>query len=168
MGCLGVHFALTPEQASRFLRLPAGDDEALLAFVEEMEEGADGEGWDEEWVQQTDKAWDAIHRSLTGGTLEHGDSPLHKCILGAANRHTGDDYLVSFLAPREVEEVAAAIGSIDRDGLRRGYEQIDPDSYQGFLSDDDFEYTWHEFAELRDFYRKAAEAGRALMFTVDQ
>src|SRR5438876_2171805 len=105
MSCRGVHFALTAEQAARFMELPNGDDESLLAFVEELEEGSDGEGWEAEWVQETDKAWDAIHRCLTDGTLENGNSPCHKCILGPVNMHIGDDYIVSFLDPQEVKEV---------------------------------------------------------------
>lgn len=76
MSCLGAHFALTMEQASRFMGLPDGDDIALREFVEEIEEGADAEGWDDEWVQETDKAWDAIHRCLTDGKLEYGDTPF--------------------------------------------------------------------------------------------
>ena len=85
MGCLGVHFALTMEHASRLLDMPGMDDDGLMAFVEDMEEGADGKGWDEEWVQETDKSWDAIHRCLTDGKLEWGPTAFPKCILGMHN-----------------------------------------------------------------------------------
>jgi Domain of unknown function (DUF1877) len=30
----------------------------------------------------------------------------------------------------------------------------------------DFEYTWENFLDVRRFYKKAAEAGRAVIFTV--
>jgi hypothetical protein len=30
------------------------------------------------------------------------------------------------------------------------------------------DYTWHWFEQVRDFYRKAAAANRAVIFTVDQ
>src|SRR5262245_21860578 len=168
MACRAGHFALTAEQASRFMAIPSANDELLMAFVEEIEEGPDGEGWDAEWVQETDKAWDAIHRCLTDGTLEHGDSPFHMCILGPVNLHVGDDYIVSFLDPQEVKEVATAIKDIDRQWLRRKYDAIDAESYQGELSDGDFEYTCGWFQPLRDFYQKAAAADRAMLFTVDQ
>jgi hypothetical protein len=150
------------------MRLPDGDDESLMAFIEEVEEGHNGEGWDAEWVQETDKAWDAIHRCLTDGNLEYGDSPFHKCILGPVNLHIGDDYIVNFIDRQEVQEVAAAIKDIDRQWLRRKYDTIDAESYQGELSDRDFEYTWGWFAPLRDFFQKAAVANRAMLFTVDQ
>ena len=33
---------------------------------------------------------------------------------------------------------------------------------------DAFDYTWHWFTKVRDFYGKAAAADRAVIFTVDQ
>jgi hypothetical protein len=168
MACRGVHFALTDEQASRLMDTPGMDDEHLMAFVEEIEEGPDGEGWDAEWVQETDKAWDAIHRCLTDGQLEWGRSPYHNCILGRDNLYEGDDYIMSFLEPEEVKEVAEAIKDIDRGWLRRKYDAVDTSNYQGVLSDDDFEYTWSWFEPLREFFQKAAAANRAMLFTVDQ
>lgn len=167
MGCRAVHFALTDEQASRLMDTPGVDNDFLMAFVEEIEEGADGQGWDEEWVQETDKSWEAIHRCLTGGKLEWGDTPFHKCILGSDNLYEGDDYLMSYLDPEEVKAVAAAIKDIDREELRRRYDAIDPADYDG-LVEDDFEYTWSWFPHLRDFFQKAAAANRHMLFTVDQ
>lgn len=163
MGCRGVHFALTDEQAARLMETPGSDDESLMAFVEEIENA-----WDREWLQETDKAWDAIHRCLTDGKLEYGFTPYHKCILGSDNLYEGDDYVISFLEPGEVKEVAAAIKDIDREELHRRYQAIDTDTCQDELSDDDFEYTWAWFRHLRDFFQKAASAGRAMLFTVDQ
>ena len=168
MACRAVHFALTAEQATRFLEIPDGDDESLMAFVEEIEEGETGEGWDAEWVQETDKAWDAIHRCLTDGKLEYGDTPFHKCILGPVNLYADDSYIISFLDADEVKEVAAAIKSFDRESLRRKYDAIDTESYGCELSDSDFEYTWSWFPQVRDFFQRAAAAGLAMLFTVDQ
>jgi hypothetical protein len=162
MACRGVHFALTPEQTERLTSVSNADDEFLMAFVDEIEKE-----WDEEWLQETDKAWDAIHRCLTGGELEYGDTPLHKCILGSRNLHKGDDYIINFLSPGEVKEVAAAIRDIDRNELRRRYDAISVGGYER-VTDDDFEYTWSSFPHLRDFFQKAAAANRAMLFTVDQ
>jgi Domain of unknown function (DUF1877) len=161
MSCRGVHFALTDEQASRLIDTPGADDDFLLDWLEEIEEK-----WDEEWLQETDKSWDAIHRCLTDGKLKWGDTPLHKCILGAENLYKGGDWIMNFLRPEEVKEVAAAIKNIDSDELRRRYDAIHR-SY-GKLSDEDFEYTWSWFPQLRDFFQKAAAANRAMLFAVDQ
>ena len=167
MACLGVHFALTLEQSSRLMDTPGMDDDGLLAFVLEIEEGPNGKGWDAEWVQETDKSWDAIHRCLTDGKLEWGRTPFHYCILGSDNLHEGDDYIMNFLEQEEVKEVATAIKGIDRAELRRRYDDIDTETY-GELSDSDFEYTWGWFSHLREFFQKAAAANRAMLFTVDQ
>jgi hypothetical protein len=142
---------------------PGSNNETLLAFVEDVE-GA----WDKEWLQETDKAWDAIHRCLTDGKLEFGDTPYHKCILGSDNLYEGDDYIISFLSPEEVKEVAAVIEDIGPDELRRRYDAIDTKTYQGTLSDDDFEYAWSWFRHVREFFQKSASANRSMIFTVDQ
>lgn len=163
MACRGVHFALTVEQASRLMDTPGADNDFLRAFVHKVEEE-----WSEGWVQETDKSWAAIHRCLTNGKLEWGDTPHHKCILGEDNLYEGDDYIMNFLSPGEVKEVAATIKDIDRAELRRLYDAIDTATYQGEMSDDDFEYTWSWFPHLRDFFQKAAAANRAMLFTVSQ
>jgi hypothetical protein len=102
MACRGDHFALSPGEAEKIQS--ALDYEGLMAVVEGIEEG-----WDRGWLQETDKAWDAIHRCLTDGTLRYGSSPLHKCILGEVNLYDGDDYIVNLVEPAEVKEVATAI-----------------------------------------------------------
>jgi hypothetical protein len=162
MACRGVHFAITDEQVSAVREAALQGDAALIDCVQKIEQG-----WDEEWLQETDKSWDAIHRCLTNGVLEWGSTPLHKCILGKQNLYNGGDYIVNLLYPREVKEVAAAIKDIDQNELRRRYDAIETDSY-GSLSDDDFEYTWSWFPHLRDFFQKAAKANRAVVFSVDQ
>ncbi len=164
MACLGVHLALTEGQASRLMGSSRTANESLLEFVREIEKE-----WDQEWLQETDKAWDGIHRSLTDGKLAHGDTPLHKCVLGVRNLYDGKDYIINFLDPLDVRAVAAAIKDISRDQLRRGYDAMDPESYYYLVrSDDDFDYTWHYFSRLRDFFQKAAAVNRAMLFTVDQ
>lgn len=161
MACRGVHFALTPDEAEKVAS--AQDDEGLMSMIEEIEDR-----WDREWLVETDKAWDAIHRCLTDGTLAYGATPLHKCVLGEANRHEGDGYIVNLLKPDEVKDVAAAIKDIDEAAMRRSYFAIDPGEYDTDPSEDDFGYTWENFVDLRVFFEKAARHDRAVVFTVDQ
>ncbi|WP_328457642.1 YfbM family protein [Streptomyces sp. NBC_00386] len=59
---LGVHFAIDAKTADRLLA--AADDDEVAALVEEIEEEGIGVGHCD-----TDKTWDAIHRSLTDGYL---------------------------------------------------------------------------------------------------
>ena len=160
MACRAVHFALTLEDQARLVDDPKSDNEDLLDTI-----GAIEERWDEDWLLETDKAWDAIHRCLTGGTLEYGETPTHFCILGKDNLHDGDDNII---APEEVAVSAEAIKDIDKPAFRALYDVLESTDYQGVTSDEDFEYTWDHFEDLKAFYQKAAEAGRSIVFTVDQ
>ncbi|MGH3149488.1 MAG: DUF1877 family protein [Streptosporangiaceae bacterium] len=85
MGCLGVHFSFPADQGDQLW----DGDEASLAFVRELEEQ-----WDASYLQQTDKAWDAIHRCLADGTLAWagGDWPLNGAVLGGEPMYLGRDY----------------------------------------------------------------------------
>jgi hypothetical protein len=158
---LGVHFAL-PEKDARRMQRARGND-ALQEVLEEIEER-----WDRRWLQETDKAWDAIHRCLTDGYLYTGSTPLHRVIYAERNLWDGDDdYFISLLTPKRVQAVAEAIRDIKKPWMReRYYEIIDPGDYDGVLGDEDFEYTWGWFVPLRRFYQRAAKSGRWVSFTV--
>lgn len=162
MSC--VHFALTGDERAKLIELveTRGD---VIAFIQEEIEGR----WDVDWLCETDKAWDAIHRCLTDGTLSDDDStPFHWCILNGAQMYIGDDYIVSFVDAPDVNSVADAIEPITEEDFRKRYNAIDPEGYGVPLSDEDFEYTWAYFTELQAFFRKAANANRSVLFTVDQ
>ncbi|HSA94376.1 MAG TPA: YfbM family protein [Terriglobales bacterium] len=167
MACRGVFFAITSDDAQRLIT--ATSDAAVLTIVQEEIEQA----WDEGHLQETDKAWDAMHRCLTDGTLRRNQGlyPLDHCVLNGRQLHKGSEYIVSFLAPNEVRDVALALQPISKDWFREKYFRIDPEDYGVPLvpfNEDDFEYTWAYFEEVREFYSKAAKEGRHVIFTVDQ
>jgi hypothetical protein len=163
MSCLGVLFALTEADAQRLLS--ASDNEGVLTIIEEIEEK-----WDEDWLMQTDKAWDALHRCLSNGTVfyDEGEYPLNRTVLGGKHLYDGDDYVVAYVAPNEVRDVAAALAPLTEKELRARYDAIDADDYNGELGDEDFNATWGHFLGVRELYKKAAAAGRSVVFTVDQ
>jgi hypothetical protein len=163
MGALGVHFALADDDARRLLAAP--DAEAVLAVVQEIEEQ-----WDEAWLVQDDKAWDAMHRSLSNGTLysDEGEYPLNRTVLGGKHLYDGADYVVSYVPPNEVKDVAAALAPITEADFRKRYDAIDPDDYDGSHGQEDFDFTWGAFVDVRALFKKAADAGRSVVFTVDQ
>jgi len=163
MPARGVHFAITPAQEKALLA--AKSDRKLMELVEEIE-GA----WDEAFVCETDKAWDAIHRCLTDGTLlyDSGEYPLNHCICGGRQLFRGRDYTVAYVSAPQVKDVAKALPKITRAWMRQRYDKLDPEEYDEVeMGDEDFDYTWENFLDLRRFYKKAAEAGRAVIFTVD-
>jgi len=71
-------------------------------------------------------------------------------------------------SPAQVRDVAAALPSITEEEFRRRYFLIDAQSYAQPLSDEDFAYTWEWFKGVRDFWLRAAEEGRFVLFTADQ
>lgn len=156
----GVHFALVERDALRLRR--ARTDERRKAVIAEIEER-----WESQWLQETDKAWDAIHRCLTDGDLDCGSTPRHRVIFADRNLFDdGDDYFISLVTPKRVAAVVPAISSINKAWMRSRYRELG-DDYGGYpTSDEDFEYTWEWFTQLRKFFVKAAAAGRWVSFTV--
>lgn len=166
MGCLGLHFSLDAQQVEAIEAIE-DEDERVSHVQDEFEEQL----WtaDPSRAQETDKAWDGIHRALTDGSLSWGDgTPLSQAILGGELLYEEDDYILSLKSPDEVKQIAAALREVTRERLRAGYDRIDAKSYGGELSDRDFEYTWTWFEKLVGFYERAAAAGRFVLFTADQ
>jgi len=163
MSCRGVFFAITAEQAAPFQE--ANDDDTLMGLVEDVEQA-----WDEDNLAECDKAWDAMHRLLTDGTLEFGagSEPLCHCVLGPHQLHDGDDYIVSLVSPDRVKAVAQALIGISETSFRDKYRTLVPQDYSPEDADEDREYTWEYFQAVRELYRKAAERERFVLFTVDQ
>jgi hypothetical protein len=164
MACRGVYFAITEADAERLLTAP-NDDEVLQIVQDEIEER-----WDQDWLYETDKAWDAIHRCLTDGTLDldAGSYPLKLAVLGGCQLHGGDGYIISLAKPGEVRDVARELAKIDRHSMRTRYDSLDPSLYDGPKTEEDWEYTWDYFSGLAPFFQKASEAGRFVLFSVDQ
>jgi hypothetical protein len=159
----GVHFALTADQYDRLLA--ARGDEQLMEVID----GIEGV-WDKEFLAESDKAWDAIHRCLTDGSLlyESGEYPLNHVICGGRQLFEGDASTVSLVTPEQVKDVASALEPINREWLRgRYFSLLKPDEYEYEIGDEDFEYTWHWFENVRELFRKAAASSRAVIFSVD-
>ena len=163
MSARGVHFALKPAHEKSLLA--AKSDNKRMELVEEIEEA-----WEEPFVCETDKAWDAIHRCLTDGTLLYvsGEYPLNHCICGGRQLFRGRDYTISYVSAPQVKDLAKALPKITKAWMRQRYDKLDPEEYHEVeMGDEDFDYTWENFLDLRRFYKKAAEAGRAVVFTAD-
>lgn len=163
MACRGVFFAITDEDAKAVLS--ATDDEQLMAVIERIETA-----WDLDNLAECDKAWDAMHRALTDGRLEYGNGayPLNHVVLGSRQLYDGDEYIVSFVAPEQVREIAAALQSVTPEWFEHKYRTVVPKDYALEYGDEDLEYTWEWFQSVFDLYSKAAARGRAVIFTVDQ
>lgn len=167
MSSRGVHFSLSSEEVER---LRAINDER--ARVEHLQEVIEEEYFSNqpERKAESDKAWDAIHRSLGDGELgwEGGSYPLSHVVLGGERLYTGDDYIMVLKGPAVVHDAAPALRAVTEEDFRARYFAIDPDSYDGTLDETDFEYTWSGFQEIRDLWLRADAEGRSILFTADQ
>ncbi len=167
MGCLGVHFALTEVDVETLRSLP-DEGSRLDRFQEVIEEDYFADHRD--YVAESDKAWDAMHRALTDGQLtwDGGQYPFNHVVLAGELLYTKPDYIMSLKTPAQVRDVVAAIADITEADFRRLYFAIDPDAYGFPLSEDDFGYTWTWFLEVRNLFLRAAKEGRYVLFSADQ
>jgi hypothetical protein len=167
MGCLGIHFSLSSEEVQR---IRAIDDES--ARVDYVHEAIEEEYFanQSERKAESDKAWDAMHRTLSDGELtwDGGEYPLNHVVLGGELLYTDSDFIMVLKTPEQVRAVATALPGVTEAEFRRRYFGINADSYGFPLSEADFAYTWGWFQGVRDFWLRAASEGRCVLFTADQ
>lgn len=167
MASLGVLFSLDEKLVSK-LKSFESDEDRLDFLQEDIEENimTNQPGR----FAELDKSWDALHRSLTDGKLEwtNGDFPLNHIILGGELIYHKEDYIMSLKTPEQVEKIAAAVSTISKEDLRKGYNKIDSENYGFDLTEDDFEYTWTWFQDSFAFWKNAASEKLFVLFTVDQ
>jgi hypothetical protein len=120
VACRGVYFAITADEEERLLALVGENREladATNALYTHEREAAGFQAY-------VDKAWDMMHRCLSGGELEdlgHGAAPRSWCVLGGRNLYEGTDYIICHLPCDKVPQVAASIAGIDEPWLRERY-----------------------------------------------
>lgn len=167
MSCLGVHFALTEKEVEDLRSLD--DEQDRLDQLQEVIEDH-YLNHEKQFAAESDKSWDAMHRALTDGKMswDGGDYPLNHAVLAGELLYTDSDYIMSLKTPEQVRDVAAALAGITEADFKRRYDAIDAKSYGFPLTDEDFRYTWDWFQGIREFYARAAQAGRFVLFTADQ
>lgn len=181
MAARGVYFAITNHQRGELER--RGNDDDRIAFIQEVVE----EAWDDPFLQETDKAWDAIHRCLSEFPAntpwfypvapelgayalpeDHGTIPLKLCVLGGERLIEDESrYFIRLIEPAYIAEIVSALDTIDRAEMRERYFRHCSGAWPEY-GEEDFEYTWEYFVLLRDFFHRMAGNGRAIIFTADQ
>ena len=166
---LGVLFAVPAETVEHIKSLPMADRPVYIS--EELEEL-----YFEDYPERTaelDKAWDAIHRALTDGSLcfDCKGYPLGGVILGGEilyyDGEEYDDYIITAKSPLEVSRLAEELEKLTKAKFKRGYDQIDG-TYPEPKSKDDMEYSWEYLEDAVPFFRHAAKQGLWVLFTADQ
>lgn len=180
MSCLAVLFALD-EQDVRKLRSVERRERSDYMHEEIEELFFDNHP---KYTYELDKSWDAMHRMLTDGNLNFKNEfpPLCNVIFGGeflyglvredsreviVPEEEDDEYMI-LKTPEQVAEIAGALPQRTKEECRERYYMIDEEDY-GFPPDEeDFEYTWEYLEDSIAFWKKAAEEGRYVLFTVDR
>lgn len=164
MTARGVLFAIDEPEVSKLKAFT--DEEDLIDYIcYELEENYfENHG---EWVEEIDKAWDFIHRTLTDGELlyDNGTYPLNHVILGGELLTSGEDYIAVLKTAQQVQEINTTLQAINKGQFRDLYNQIPSDEIG---KEDYFDYTWSYFESLKNFWQRVSESHRYILFTVDQ
>jgi hypothetical protein len=171
VACRGWYTALQLDEAKALLASPDVDQRIDLLNSLYYTSEADHR------ILLVDKSWDAMHRVLCDGWLDavHGDIAMRGCVVGGTQLSKRSDWIISFVACDLVKRVADAIEPITESWFRERYFQlariprgIFAHRYEGYITEEDFGYTWAYFDDVRRFYRTAANRDLAMVFAADQ
>ena len=128
----GVYFAITDEQKNALDSLKS-PEERYTYVIEEIEEK-----WEKDFLVQTDKAWDAMHRSLSEFPPDtpamwpgdepwalpdaHGSYPLKITVLGGKQLADPEsDFFLRMIEAAELPDLVEALNKIDEAEMRDRY-----------------------------------------------
>ena len=146
----GLHIALDAEERDRLLA--CASDGELIAFLDATAAAKWGDGD----VLFTEGAWRALESCFAAGPY-----PLNLALLGG--RPIGD--AIRLIEPHEVAAVAAGLAPIDRVQLLVRYLKHAESSSPEY-GEEAFEHAWVRLQYLRDFFARAAQTGRSVLFTI--
>jgi hypothetical protein len=119
---------------------------------------------------QMDKAWEPIHRCLTGDRsldlmFTYGPMPLKLAVLGGRQIFRHGYRTASLVDPGKVPRVARALAKIDRAWMRERFFGL-PDRQFHAVDEETFEWVWGHFELLPPFFARGAAAGNAVVCTI--
>ena len=165
MSMIGMFLQITPATLEEIL-----NDSAVLENI--IDELITDYGTD---MIDVDKAWDGIHFLLTGNSLDTEPAhPLRSAILGTYTVDENQDLgygPANYLPPAEVREMYESIEDIGKEDLKKHYNGKRMDAlevYPGIWSDEavGFDYLWHHFEKLKEFYQDAATKENAVVMFI--
>jgi hypothetical protein len=175
----GGFTAITPELMRRLLAIryksDLDDDECDDAIMQEVADIEKKISYNSADYCDVNKAWDPIHRALTGDQTPEGRltpltgrGPLKFCVLGEDQLIEADYHNVGLIRPAQVRKIAVALAKINKEGFHKRFFKLDPEVVCDYsIDEDEFEYTWSNFSGLPRFFRRAADNGRAVLFIAD-
>lgn len=159
----GVFFALRTDEQTRLLAI--AEPRARAAFVANGVE----EAWDEEWLHACQDVWFALHFCLHGSSAfpEPGSPPEARAVFGGVPLGVPKLYSIDYKDPELVRQISSALGRMKDDAVWARAGLVERKDFTG-LRDQGLQLAVvDEIHAITDFYRKAADAGRSVIFTVD-
>lgn len=158
----GRHVILKETERDRLLA--ASGDGAVLKILDDLSGLTDASR-----SSDCGRYWDAIHRTLSNGTLyyDEGEYPLNRVVLGGRQLLKKGEGAAALLDPVEVKDAAAALTALTEEAFHERYDRIDPDDYEGEFGDDDRRHAWGMLKDIRRLFSRAAAEEAALVFIAE-
>ena len=181
----GRHLSISTEQMQLLLSIDSRlysdesedlGEEELFAIDDELNQAMYSieEGLSQEHYYDTDKAWDDIHRALTGDNSPDGRvtsvraaGPLNLCFIGGRLLGYEDDerFLMTLIQPEQVKELAVALAAVTENHMRERFFSLDPNHTGYPIDENEFQAAYGNFRGLPPFFARAASEGRAVIFS---
>jgi hypothetical protein len=162
----GVHFAIDNQTLFDLIKLPYSE---RADFVSNNIE----ENWEANFATETDKAWALIHSALqrsnpeADGLERSFDDACSWVILGREYIEAGDGFVIGLIESHNVGTVARYLKDIDTSDIIAQLKLNIAHFECTNVGVEDAEYAGSWFPKIKEFFAKAADAGRNVIFTVD-
>lgn len=159
----GVLFAL--EAADERHMLALAEAGARAAFVANTVE----ERWDEAWLHAMGDMWFPVHFCLHGSSAfpEAGSPAEARAVFGGAALGVPGRYTIDYKDAELTRRIATALGHMREEAIWARTGLIERKDYAGPRGEGLQPAIVDEIHALGAFFRRAADAARAVIFTVD-
>ncbi|HBF2809287.1 TPA: YfbM family protein [Clostridioides difficile] len=121
-----------------------------------------------------DKAWHAIHFTLTGCPFGGDDDNIFSKLVLSGNilMEIDGEFPVMLITANDVKKLSKAMNSLEEQAFRKRFninEMLENNIYPVMndeSEDDFFEYVWANLIELKKFIQEASDAGLAVIFFI--
>ena len=159
----GVLFALDAAEERQLLAFP--EARSRVSWVANVIE----ERWDEDWLHAMQESWYPVHFCLHGSA----EAPLEgapaeaKAVRGGAALGVPNLYSMDYKEAELVRRIAVALSRMRDDAIWARAGLVERKDYSGPRIANLQVVVVDEVHSLADFYKRASEAGRAVIFTVN-
>ncbi len=160
----GVLFALDKADERQLLAVP--EARARVAWVANVVE----ERWDEDWLCALGEMWFPVHFCLHGSASApiKGSSAEANAVLGGLPLGVTNLYSMDYKDQELVRRIATALSHIRDDAIWARASLVERKDYSGPRISNLQVAVVDEIHALTEFYKRANEQSRAVIFTVNE